>query len=175
MNRRIFSIGIVCVIIGSIAGYLYWGRPVSGVSGKVRADKILIEKKAHRLTIFASGKEIKRFKIAIGRGGLRKKLQAGDKMTPEGLYHIDNRNPNSGYHLALHISYPNTEDIAAASRAGVNPGGDIMIHGIKNGFGRLGYFHTLFDWTLGCVALRDSEIDELWEMVPDGTEVEIRP
>ena len=142
---------------------------------KDRADRILIEKKAHRMTVYAGGKEIKRYKIAIGRGGMGKKLREGDKLTPEGLYRIDKRNPQSSYHLSLHLTYPNADDIAAAAKAGVDPGSDIMIHGALNGFGWLGRFHTLFDWTLGCVAVTDKEIEELWTLVPDGIEVEIRP
>ena len=144
-------------------------------AAKVLADKIIIEKKAHRLTIYSGGKEIKSYTVAIGRGGMGKKLREGDKLTPEGLYRIDKRNPESSYHLSLHVSYPNADDIAAAARAGVNPGSDIMIHGARNGFGWFGRLHTLFDWTLGCVAVTDREIEELWELVPDGTGVEIRP
>ena len=144
-------------------------------ASKIQADRILIEKKAHRMTVYAGGKEIKHYKVAIGRGGMGKKMREGDKLTPEGLYRIDKRNPQSSYHLSLHLSYPNADDIAAAARAGENPGGDIMIHGALNGFGWLGRLHTLFDWTLGCVAVTDKEIEELWTLVPDGIEVEIRP
>jgi len=143
--------------------------------GKATANKILIEKKAHRLTVYSERKAPRSFKIALGRGGPAKKLKAGDKLTPEGLYHIGHRNPKSGYHLSLSISYPNAADAAAAKKAGVNPGGDIMIHGIRNGFGWLGRFHLLSDWTLGCIAVTDSEIEELWALAPEGTEVEIRP
>ena len=146
-------------------------EPAAGAA----ADRILIEKKAHRMTVYAGGKEIRHYKIAIGRGGPGKKQREGDKLTPEGLYRIDKRNPQSSYHLSLHLTYPNADDIAAAAKAGVNPGSDIMIHGALNGFGWLGRLHTLFDWTLGCVAVTDKEIEELWTLVPDGTEVEIRP
>lgn len=142
---------------------------------RAAVDRVLIEKKAHLLTLFTGGTKIKSYRVSLGRGGLGRKLREGDKLTPEGKYSIDRRNPNSAYHKALHISYPNKEDLARAAAQGVAPGGDIMIHGIRNGLGWLGPIHRLFDWTLGCVALTNGEIEELWELVPNGTEVEIIP
>ncbi|MCX5791876.1 MAG: L,D-transpeptidase family protein [Elusimicrobia bacterium] len=139
------------------------------------AYNVVIEKKAHRLTVYSDGKEIKKYKISIGRGGMGKKLREGDKLTPEGSYIIDKRNPESSYHLSLHLSYPNPDDIAAAAKAGVPPGSDIMIHGLMNGFGWLGRLQRLADWTLGCIALTNPEIEELWKLLPDGTPVEIKP
>ena len=95
--------------------------------------------------------------------------------TPEGVYTIDSRNPQSDYHLALHVSYPSDDDTARAAERGVNAGFDIMIHGIQNGEGWIGAFHRIHDWTAGCIALTDEEIEELWRVTPDGTPVEIRP
>lgn len=88
---------------------------------------------------------------------------------------IDSRNPNSRFHRSLHLSYPGPEDIARARELGCSPGGDIMIHGIKNGYGWLGALHAENDWTLGCVAVTDEEIEEIWDAVPDGTPVTIVP
>jgi murein L,D-transpeptidase YafK len=88
---------------------------------------------------------------------------------------IDSRNAESHYHRALHVSYPNADDRQRAARLGVSPGGAIMIHGLPNGMGLLGASHRLYDWTLGCVAVTDDEIDEIWSLVPVGTPVEIRP
>ena len=141
---------------------------------EVKVDKVLIEKKAHRLSLYSGDVKIKSYKIAIGRGGIARKTRKGDKLTPEGNYRIDGRKSESGYHLALHISYPNKKDVALANASGVDPGGDIMIHGIKNGFGWIGRFHIFYDWTAGCIALSDAEIEEIWKLVPDGTLVEIR-
>jgi murein L,D-transpeptidase YafK len=95
--------------------------------------------------------------------------------TPEGVYTIDYRNPNSAYHLALHISYPSDEDNARAAERGMSAGFDIMIHGLPNGHGWIGPFHRRKDWTAGCIALTDEEIEELWRITPDGTTIEIRP
>jgi murein L,D-transpeptidase YafK len=95
--------------------------------------------------------------------------------TPEGIYKIDGRNPQSDFHLGLHVSYPSDEDTARAAERGVSAGFDIMIHGIQNGRGWIGAFHRVNDWTAGCIALTDEEIEELWRVTPDGTTVEIRP
>jgi murein L,D-transpeptidase YafK len=139
------------------------------------ADKILIEKKARRLILFSKGQEIKTYKVALGRNPEGIKEKEGDGRTPEGNYVIDSRNKTSGYHLSLHISYPNEKDKRRAKELGVSPGGSIMIHGIKNGFGWVGRFHTWFDWTKGCIAVTDKEIEEISRLVPNGTAVEIRP
>ncbi len=114
------------------------------------------------------------YRVAIGRGGSGPKRREGDGLTPEGDYVIDARNAASGYHRALHISYPSAADRADAARRGVAPGGDVMIHGLKNGFGWIGRLHRMADWTAGCIALTDEEVDELWRAIPDGTPIEIR-
>jgi len=111
----------------------------------------------------------------LGRGGLAPKEREGDARTPEGYYIIDAKYAASHYHKALHVSYPNAEDRARAAKMGVSPGGAIMIHGLPNGEGWLGAAHRLYDWTLGCIAVTDEEIDEIFTLVPVGTPVEIRP
>jgi outer membrane protein assembly factor BamD (BamD/ComL family) len=139
------------------------------------ADKILIEKKERRLTLISKGKVLKTYKIALGGNPNGPKERQGDNKTPEGTYAIDSRNKDSRYHLSLHISYPNEEDKKRAKELGVSPGGDIMIHGIKNGFSWVGDFHTAVDWTKGCIAVTDEEIEEIGKLAPNGTVVEIRP
>ena len=139
------------------------------------ADRVLIEKKARRLTLFTNGEVIKTYKIALGGNPVGPKERQGDNKTPEGIYTIDSRNGNSGYHLALHISYPNADDKRRARERGVAPGGDIMIHGIKNGFEALGLSHAEKDWTEGCIAVTNQEMEEIYRFVPNGTIVEIRP
>ncbi len=139
------------------------------------ADKILVEKKARRLTLLAKGQVIKTYKVALGRSSAGPKEREGDNKTPEGTYIIDSRNMKSNYYLALHISYPNAKDINRARELGVSPGGDIMIHGIKEGFGWIGGCHRWLDWTKGCIAVTNNEIDEIVKLVPIGTVVEIRP
>lgn len=140
-----------------------------------KVDSILILKQAHLLELISNGKPIRTYKVALGRGGLAPKEKEGDARTPEGHYIIDSRNPASHYYKALHISYPNAEDRKRAAAQGISPGGAIMIHGLPNGLGFLGSAHRLYDWTLGCVAVTDPEMDEIWNLVPTGTPVEIRP
>jgi murein L,D-transpeptidase YafK len=139
------------------------------------ADKILIEKRERRLTLISKGKGLKTYKIALGGDPNGPKERQGDNKTPEGTYVIDSRNRDSRYHLSLHISYPNEKDKKRAKDLGVSPGGDIMIHGIKNGFSWVGDFHTEVDWTKGCIAVTDEEIEEIDKLTPNGTIVEIRP
>ena len=139
------------------------------------ADKILIEKKERRLTLISKGKVLKTYKIALGGNPDGPKERQGDNKTPEGIYVIDSRNKDSRYHLSLHISYPNEKDKKRARELGVSPGGDIMIHGIKNGFSWVGDLHTEIDWTKGCIAVTDEEIEEIERLAPNGTIVEIRP
>ena len=141
----------------------------------VVADKVLIEKKTRQLTLFSKGQEIKAYKVALGRNPDGIKEKEGDNKTPEGTYVIDSRNGKSGYHLSLHISYPNENDKKRAKELGMSPGGNIMIHGMKNGFGWVGRFHAWLDWTKGCIAVTDREIEEIEKLVPNGTTVEIKP
>ncbi len=140
-----------------------------------KADKILIEKKDRRMTLISNGRALKTYKIALGGNPDGPKERQGDNKTPEGTYVIDSRNNESLYHLSLHISYPNEKDKKHAKELGVSPGGDIMIHGIKNGYAWLGDFHRRVDWTKGCIAVTDEEIEEIDRLVPIGTAVEIRP
>ena len=140
-----------------------------------KADSILILKKDHVLELLSGGKVIRTYKVALGTGGLAPKEREGDGRTPEGHYTIDSRNEHSAYYKALHVSYPNDEDRKRAARLGVSPGGAIMIHGLPTGKGWIGAAHRMYDWTLGCIAVTDEEMDEIWKMVPVGTPVEIRP
>jgi murein L,D-transpeptidase YafK len=125
--------------------------------------------------LISKGKVLKTYKIALGGNPNGPKERQGDNKTPEGTYVIDSRNKDSRYHLSLHISYPNERDKKRAKELGVSPGGDIMIHGIKNGFSWVGDFHAEADWTKGCIAVTDEEIDEIDKLAPNGTIIEIRP
>jgi tetratricopeptide (TPR) repeat protein len=129
------------------------------------ADKILIEKEERRLTLFSKGKVLKTYTIALGGNPNGPKERQGDNKTPEGTYIIDSRNRDSRYHLSLHVSYPNEKDKKRAKELGVSPGGDIMIHGIKNGFSWVGDLHTEVDWTKGCIAVTDEEIEEIDKLI----------
>ena len=137
-------------------------------------DSIVVEKHAHRLTLFRDGKPSHTYLVALGGQPVGDKLRAGDRRTPEGVFYIDARQPNSKYHLALHISYPDAAHRARSHAVGAEPGGDIMIHGLPNGRGAAGASHRENDWTNGCVALTDEEIEQIWSVVPIGTPVEIK-
>jgi len=142
---------------------------------KGQISKILIEKKERRLSLISKDKVLKSYKIALGGNPNGPKERIGDGKTPEGTYIIDSRNRDSRYHLSLHISYPNEKDKKRSRELGVSPGGNIMIHGLKNGFSWVGESHTAVDWTEGCIAVTDEEIEEIAQSVPNGTPVEIRP
>jgi murein L,D-transpeptidase YafK len=140
-----------------------------------RASEVLVLKSEHKLLLLDGGNNVMRtYSIAIGRGGIEPKQRQGDHKTPEGLYVIDRHKSNSRFHRALHVSYPSEIDRERARKLGVDPGGDIMIHGIQNGLGWLGPLHRTVDCTDGCIAVTDVEIEEIYSAVPDGTPVEIR-
>ena len=142
---------------------------------KGSVDRILIEKSTRRLMLILQGEVLKSYKIALGGNPIGPKERQGDNKTPEGTYVIDARNRDSRFHLSLRISYPNERDKKRAKELGVSPGGDIMIHGIKNGLSWVGDAHTGVDWTQGCIAVTDQEIEEIDKLAPNGTIVEIRP
>ncbi len=142
---------------------------------KIPIDKILIEKQKRQLTLVSKGLMIKAYHVALGKNPVGPKERQGDSKTPEGWYFIESRNRFSKYHLALRLSYPNEKDTKRSKALGVAPGGGIMIHGLKNGHADIGAFHATMDWTDGCIAVTNKEIEEIAQAVPDGTPVEIRP
>ena len=140
-----------------------------------KTDRIIVHKQARTLDLMHAGKVIKTYKIALGSEPVGPKARQGDHRTPEGTYVIDNRNANSKFHRSLHISYPNAADRERARKLGISPGGDIFIHGLPNGYGFVGAAHRARDWTDGCIAVTDQEIEEIWRAVDNGTPVEILP
>jgi murein L,D-transpeptidase YafK len=139
------------------------------------ADKIVVVKSTHTMTLYYKGSALRTYHVALGRGPGHAKQQQGDHETPEGLYTIDAKNSHSRFHLALHVSYPNSDDKRRAQKLGVALGGEIMIHGIQNGLGWVGSLQSYADWTDGCIGLTDLEIEEVWKIVPVGTPIELRP
>ena len=138
-------------------------------------DLVRVLKSEHKLQLVSEGKVLHEFKVALGSDPKGQKQQEGDGKTPEGTYTLDYKKSDSAFHRAIHISYPNSKDIASAKIRGVSPGGQIMIHGQKNGLGRLSFISQRLDWTNGCVALNNADMDILWAMVKDGTKIEIIP
>ena len=140
-----------------------------------KADQVIVVKSQRTLALLSLGKVLRTYKVALGGTPVGAKEQQGDHKTPEGRYILDRRNAKSRFYKSIHVSYPNEQDKQRAAQRGVSAGGDIMIHGLPNGFGWLGAAHRNMDWTDGCVAVTNAEIDEIWDLVPDGTPIKIRP
>jgi murein L,D-transpeptidase YafK len=159
-------------VIAMIAIWAYW--PAAPLPEDAEIDRLVVDKSARRLEVVSGDRVLAMYPIALGREPEGAKRELGDGRTPEGNYVIDFHKPDSAFHRALHISYPAPGDVAAANRLNSVPGGSIMIHGLKPELGRIGRFHTLLDWTDGCIAVTNSEIDRLFRAVRDGTPIEIR-
>ena len=166
---------ITILLTAFFSGYGLQSANSEPTSTVQTADCILVEKSKRRLTLFSQDKIIKQYRVSLGKNPVGHKFQEGDGKTPEGLYWIDYRNPESRFHLSLRISYPNEKDIMRAMKVAASPGGDIMIHGIDKRFAWLGRLHRYLDWTDGCIAVTNREIEEIWTLVPVGTSIEIRP
>lgn len=139
---------------------------------ELQADLVVIEKAARTLTLYVHGRTLASYRVALGAAPIGTKECKGDNRTPEGFYKVSGRKADSDFHRALRLSYPSDHDIARARALGCDPGGDIMIHGLRVD---VGAEHLASDWTRGCVAVTNREIEEIWERVPDGVRVEIRP
>ena len=165
-------IAAAVAILGG-AAWAHWPR--QPLPAGARADRVVVRKSSRTLELYRGTELLRTYSIALGRNPQGHKQQEGDGRTPEGHYTLDYRNPGSAFHRSLHVSYPSPADSAAARARGVSPGGMIMVHGIKNGMGFVGRLHRLFDWTDGCIAVSDREIDEIWGAVADGTAILIEP
>ncbi|PYP90942.1 MAG: hypothetical protein DMG65_09455 [Candidatus Angelobacter sp. Gp1-AA117] len=158
---------IICsILLFSASGF---------AAAKPQADLIVVEKARRTMTLMSGNKVLKTYLVALGGHPVGAKERQGDSKTPEGSYVIGSRNAHSQFHLSLRISYPNAADRERARKLGVNPGGDIFIHGLAPSFSRIGPLHRKMDWTDGCIAVSDQEIEEIWTLVPVGTKVEIKP
>jgi murein L,D-transpeptidase YafK len=164
-----FSSAVICAI-----ALLLLTVQVQGTA-KLEADTIVISKSARTMSLLSGGKALKTYKVALGGVPVGPKRVEGDHKTPEGNYVIDAKNGHSRFHLALHVSYPSAADTETARKLGSRPGGAIMIHGLAASFAYLGPLHRQTDWTDGCIAVTNAEIEEIWKLVPVGTRVEIRP
>jgi murein L,D-transpeptidase YafK len=140
-----------------------------------KADRIVVYKALRKMELLRGNEVLRAYHVALGRRPYGQKTEAGDGRTPEGRYFIDRRNMYSDYHLALHISYPDPNDLRRAAALGVAPGGSIMIHGQPVYLTPAERLQLNKDWTAGCIALTNPEIDEVWRLVDDGTEVDILP
>jgi murein L,D-transpeptidase YafK len=156
--------------------FLLFAAGFAQTEGKaVRADRVVVLKKERTLQLLSQGKVIKTYNVALGGDPVGAKTRQGDHKTPEGGYILDSRNPHSQYYKSIHISYPSARDRAAARQNGFSPGGDVFVHGLPNGYGWVGAAHRAKDWTDGCIAVTNQEMDEIWLAVANGTPIEIRP
>jgi murein L,D-transpeptidase YafK len=171
--RQRWVVGLGAVMVAGALGWAHWPR--EPLAAGVRADRIVVEKAAHRLTLLRQGAPLRVYRIALGRQPQGAKRREGDKRTPEGIYRIDGRRPDSAFHRALHVSYPSRADVEQARRQGVAPGGAIMVHGVPRGAAWLGRLQGFADWTAGCMAMANPDVEEVYRVVPDGTAIEIRP
>lgn len=174
--RRVALTSVLVLLV--VSAWFGWHRigprPMAPpmAPGAERVDHILIEKSARRLTASLDGAVVLQADVALGFNPAGDKQQEGDGKTPIGIFKIDRRNAQSAFHLSLGIDYPQPEDIEYAHARGIDPGGDIFIHGQPNGVVGI----TLpGDWTAGCIALSNAEMARLWSLTSYGTEVEIRP
>ena len=170
--RKVFRYILFGLLLGVIVYYFY---PDKKLPENVTIDKIVVLKSKRELQAYSNGQLIKTYTVSLGGNPIGDKEFEGDKRTPEGLYMINDKNPNSGYFKNLGISYPNSEDIVEANKINKPPGGEIKIHGLRNGLGIIGKFQRWMDWTLGCIALTNAELDELYNHTSIGTPIEIKP
>ena len=167
------------ILLASIAAYTLVARHLRNVNPPtmaapgLQADLVIVNKPKRSMQLLRNGKILRQYRVSLGGNPVGHKEREGDERTPEGHYAIDWRNRKSSAYLSLHISYPASADRARAAAARQNPGGNIMIHGLPNGWGFLGFWHLLWDWTDGCIAVTNDEMREIWSLVPNGTPIQI--
>jgi murein L,D-transpeptidase YafK len=172
VTRRVLTVVLCIGIAGGVrCERNSWSRSL----GSATANLVVVAKARRTLSLFAAGRPIRTYHVALGTNPAGPKRQSGDRRTPEGRYIIDFRKADSQYHRSLHVSYPNAADREAARRRGVSPGGDIFVHGLPNGMQDRERPLLAPDWTWGCIAVTNAEIEEIWRLVPNGTPIEIRP
>lgn len=159
---------------GIIAGLLLM-LLTAVASAMDKADFVYVDKSAAKLYLSKDGRIIKEYKVAFGANPKGHKQREGDNRTPEGLYLLDFKKDNSEYHKAIHISYPNREDVFRAKRQGLNPGGDIMIHGQMKGYEQYAHIMQDFNWTNGCIALSNQDLEEVWAAIEVPVPIRIKP
>ncbi len=174
LGRTLLGGALVLGATGWLAGC---STTKDGTSKMSTADEVVVDKSERKLRLLKGGKVMREYRVALGKNPVGPKLREGDQRTPEGEYVLDWRNHNSQYYKALHVSYPNDEDRSRAQEAGAKPGGMIMIHGKPNYVKSPAILaeYDQIDWTNGCIAVSNTEMDEIWRAVKDGTKIRIQP
>lgn len=171
MIKKIFPLSILLII--NLLSYAFFNAEALASINK--ADMVLVIKSKRIMMLLKEGEILKTYRIALGKNPNGHKTRQGDNKTPEGRYTLTERNANSKYYLSMLISYPNDKDIMNSKKLGLSPGGAIAIHGLPKDLEDLGSLHRYMDWTEGCIAVTNSEMREIWELVSDGTPIEIKP
>ncbi|MGP5209430.1 L,D-transpeptidase family protein [Psychrobacter alimentarius] len=168
------GLGLATVVSASAVIYIKsYSTQQSSIPNTTIIDKVFVDKSERRLQLLSGDTVIKSYHIALGGNPIGHKQQEGDNRTPVGSYTLDYKNENSIAHRSIHVSYPNAADKARAQSLGIDAGGDIMIHGQMNGFGHLAWLNQKRDWTEGCIAVTNEEMDEIMAAVNVGTPIEI--
>ena len=169
--RKTIYLIVLSLIIGLTAYYFYPEQPLPS---NAKIDKIVVIKSKRQMLVYSKTELLKAYKISLGNNPTGDKQIEGDKKTPEGFYTINDKNPRSDYYKNLGVSYPNQRDIEEAKKLGKPAGGDIKIHGLRNGTGIIHKFQRWFDWTMGCIALTNDDMEEIYNHTAVGTPIEIR-
>ena len=162
---------LMVILVMAVAGAVFQLR----AEPLEKADEVIVIKHERKLYLMRQGEALKWFWIALGRFPVGQKTEIGDGRTPEGVYRIEGRDANSDFYRAMWLSYPNSADRERAKQLGINPGAGIMIHAVPEGYEPTEPGERMIDWTDGCIAVTNADMDEIWARVPDGTRVEIRP
>ena len=173
MKIKLILITAAALCIAGVLIYNVYPEPKLPAAATI--DSLVVYKSKKQLLAYSTGKLMKTYQISLGASPQGHKAYEGDQKTPEGRYTINAKNAKSGYHKNLGVSYPNEQDIAHAKTLGKAPGGDIKIHGLRNGVGAIHKLQRLYNWTNGCMALTNDEIDELYASVKLGTPINIKP
>ena len=167
---------VIATLLITFAGItIYYFYPGRKLPEGAAIDKLVVYKSRRKMLAYSNGELLKTYTVSLGKNPIGHKQFEGDCKTPEGIYSINDRNANSAYYKNLGVSYPNETDKEYAQKHGKSPGGLIKIHGLRNDRGYIGKFHRFKDWTAGCIAVTDKEMDELYNSVQIGTQIVIKP
>jgi murein L,D-transpeptidase YafK len=172
--RRSFFIVIAFALFSVTSCSTHKPREIK-ITGPI--DKVVVKKSERKLELYSRGQVVRQYHVALGGSPIGHKYREGDQRTPEGNYTLNWRKPNSQFYKAIHVSYPNARDQENSRQSGYKPGGMIMVHGMPNYIQSEGIKkqYAIRDWTHGCIAVQNHEIDEIWNLVPDGTPIQIVP
>jgi len=180
-GNQVRCLALLAFLLAIFAGRVAWAtelamlEAVPNLIKGLEVSQVLVRKGERRLYLMSGNEVVRSYRIGLGDNPVGHKLYEGDERTPEGEYILDWRNPHSDFYKSIHISYPNERDRELAEAWGLDPGGSIMIHGLPNGAEDMEFAYLGLDWTDGCIAVSNEEMDEIWQLVSDGTPIRILP